>query len=180
MFTLNNQTIASLDELNTALQDLNPVSGTATHPLTTAMFDATGNPTPAEIDQAIATYTGSVYDYFDLDGEVAEINQHLSAIVADPAEYTRVTNAGLSAYISTRYDIGDAALALLVSAAHNIGDARHQTALSNGVDYGDGYVHCPGNQLYGFEDTGSHRGDPMVLVVANGTVNAGSHNFGRW
>lgn len=180
MFTTNNEAIATLTDLNAALVTLHPVAGAVAYPITAAAFAMAGNPTADEIDTAIANCTAAVYDYFEVGDGVDAIRTILEGIVADPENYAMHAYAGYQAYISTQYDIGAEAMNKLVEAAHDLGDSRHQSTNTNGVDYGDAYIHCSANQLYGFVDTGTHRGYPMVQAVANGTVNGGRHDFGRW
>lgn len=180
MFTINNAPIESLEQLNAALTGLHFLDGSDAYELTTDLFYVEGGPRAEEIDQAIATYNQAVYDYFDVDEAVTAIKAELSAIVADPADYTLVVDTGLAAYIKDNgYGLEDQAQKLLVAAANNSGEARHQTASASGNPNGaHAYVHLYGpNLIYGFTDDGYHRGYPKVTVVSSGDVSDGTHRF---
>jgi hypothetical protein len=182
LFTVTNSAISTLNQLNQGLGTLtNVTTGTATLPLTAAMFDQTGAPTAAEIDQAVANCSESLYEYLTLDDLVDSLNKQLAPIVADPVGYTLEEEYNAWAYINSgNFALDDQATKLLVKAANDPqAEARHQTSDATGVPTGaSAYIHAYGpNKIYAFSEDGTHRGYPKVTVLAEGDVSSGTHRF---
>jgi|1186.fasta_scaffold30583_2 hypothetical protein len=182
MFTQTGQAVISLANLNAALAALtNVLPGAQANPLTAASFNAAGNPSAAEIDQAVAAANDTITEWVELDGLVDSVNAQLAYIVADPAGYELWSDAGFSAYVRDGYGCrdDDAGWKQLVSAAHYLGNSRHQTTDARSAPAtASAYVHSYAtNHIYAFTDDGLHRTIPMVTTVASGRVNSGEHVF---
>jgi len=181
MYTLDNREIKTLADLNAELGQLpNRQDGGYTVPLAVESFDQTLGPAEWEIDGVIANSNEQVYDWIEVAELVASLNRDMQTALADPQGYVAKEHAQYWAYIHDGgFGLSDQAYNLLVDAANKLGEARHKTGdARNAPADANGYVHLySDNAIYAFQDTGDHRGYPMVKVIAQGSVSDGQHNF---
>lgn len=178
---VGNEPVSTLNGLNTAIEKLKNVGNPKGLKLQLSDFCGVGNPTAAEINQAIANSNQEIYEYVDLQEIIDAVNQELASIVADPAGFVMYTGDGHTIYLDDgNFALTDHQKSLLARAAHNDGAARHNSEKTTGFPAnGCAYIHDYGSvTLYAFrDDLGSHRAHIKVVVLKAGTVNAGNHVF---